>query len=123
MGDDITLLEFTDEQMAAANGDFDELWTRYVIAAGTYPGVDEDVNTIAQPNFLMVRDDLPEETIYEITKTIYENLAFLQGIHPATNAMSLDAAIAGLPLPLHPGAIRYYEEQGIEIPDRLRPAM
>lgn len=123
MGDDITLLEFTDEQMAAANGDFDELWTRYVIPAGTYPGVDEDVNTIAQPNFLMVRDDVPEETIYEITKTIYENLTFLQGIHPATNAMSLDVAIAGLPLPLHPGAIRYYEEQGITVPDRLKPDM
>ncbi|MEM1289117.1 MAG: TAXI family TRAP transporter solute-binding subunit [Pseudomonadota bacterium] len=123
MGDDITLLEFTDEQMAAANGDFDELWTRYVIPAGTYPGVEEDVNTIAQPNFLMVREDIPEETIYQITKTIYENLGFLQGIHPATNAMSLDAAIAGLPLPLHPGAIRYYEEAGLTIPDRLKPGM
>jgi hypothetical protein len=123
MGDDITLLEFTDEQMAAANGDFDALWTRYTIEAGTYPGVDEDVQTIAQPNFLMVRDDIDEETIYQITKTIYENLAFLGGIHPATQAMSLDAAIAGLPLPLHPGAIRYYEEAGLEIPDRLRPDM
>ncbi|MFK7791272.1 MAG: TAXI family TRAP transporter solute-binding subunit [Devosiaceae bacterium] len=123
MGDDITLLEFTDEQMAAANGDFDQLWTRYTIAAGTYPGVDEDVQTVAQPNFLMVRDDVPEETIYEITKTIYENLGFLQGIHPATNAMSLETAIGGLPLPLHPGAIRYFEEAGVDIPDRLRPAM
>jgi hypothetical protein len=123
MGDDITMLEFTDEQITAANGDFDELWTRYTIAAGTYPGVDEDIQTAAQPNFLMVRDDLPEETIYEITKTIYENLAFLQGIHPATSAMSLEAAIAGLPLPLHPGAIRYYEEAGLTIPDRLKPAM
>ncbi len=121
MGDDITILEFTEEQTVAANGAFGDLWTPYVIEAGTYPGQDEDVNTIAQPNFLMVREDLPEETIYEITKTIYENLGFLQGIHPATNAMSLDAAIAGLPLPLHPGAIRYYEEQGIEVPDSLRP--
>ena len=123
MGDDITLLEFTDEQVASANGDFDQLWTPYVIDAGTYPGVDEDVNTIAQPNFLMVRDDLPEETIYQITKTIYENLGFLQGIHPVTAAMSLEAAIAGLPLPLHPGAIRYYEEQGIDVPDRLKADM
>ncbi|MEM6712776.1 MAG: TAXI family TRAP transporter solute-binding subunit [Pseudomonadota bacterium] len=121
LGEDIALLEFTDEQMAQANGALGNLWTRYVIEAGTYPGVDEDVNTIAQPNFLAVRNDLPEETIYEITKTIYENLGFLQGIHPATNAMSLDVAIAGLPLPLHPGAIRYYEEQGITIPDSLRP--
>ncbi len=121
MGDQITMLEFTEEQAAEANGAFEDLWTPYVIEAGTYPGVDEDINTIAQPNFLAVRSDIPEETIYLITKTIYENLGFLQGIHPATRAMSIDTAITGLPVPLHPGAIRYYEEVGIEIPDRLRP--
>lgn len=122
-GDDITLLSFTPEQITAANGTFGDLWVPYTIAGGTYPGVDEDVVTIAQPNFLAVNADVPEETIYQITKTIYENLAFLQAIHPATSEMSLDVAIGGLPLTLHPGAIRYYEEAGLTIPDRLRPAM
>jgi TRAP-type uncharacterized transport system substrate-binding protein len=64
---------------------------------------------------------VPEVTVYLITKAIYENLPFLQAIHPATNAMSLDAALAGLPLPLHPGALRYYEEAGLTVADRLRP--
>ena len=59
--------------------------------------------------------------MYLITKTIYENLGFLQGIHPVTNAMSLDRALAGLPMPLHPGALRYYEEAGLDVPDTLRP--
>ena len=54
-----------------------------------------------------------------ITKTMYENLPFLQAIHPATKAMAIDSAIAGLPVPLHPCAQRYYEEVGIEIPARL----
>lgn len=121
IGDDLAVLEFTDEQMAQANGDFGSLWTRYVIPAGTYPGQEEDIDTIAQPNFLAVNADVPEETVYKITKTIYENLPFLQSIHPATNAMSLDSAIAGLPVPLHPGAVRYYEEQGMEIPEDIRP--
>ena len=120
MGDQITLLAFTAEQAARANGDFGELWVPYTIDGGTYPGVDDDVQTIAQPNFLAVRDDVPEETIYLITRTIYENLGFLQGIHPATKAMSIENAIAGLPLKLHPGAIRYYEEAGVSIPDRLK---
>ena len=44
--------------------------------------------------------DVPEETVYLITKAIFENLPFLQAIHPATNEMSLDVALAGLPLPL-----------------------
>ena len=117
-GDSVKFLEFTDEQLAQADGGR-ELWTRFVIPAGTYPGQTEDLNTIAQPNFLATHADLPEENVYQITKTIYENLPFLQAIHPATKAMALEQAIAGLPVPLHPGAARFYQEQGIDIPERL----
>ena len=117
-GDSVTPLEVTDEQLAAMDGGR-SLWTRYVIPAGTYPNQDADWNTIAQPNFLATNADLPEENVYMITKTIYENLPFLQAIHPATKAMALEKAIAGLPVPLHPGAARYYSEMGIDIPDRL----
>ena len=120
MGDDVKMLDFTDEELAKADAEKD-LWTRYVIPAGTYPGQAADINTIAQPNFLAVRSDVPEEHVYLITKTVYENLPFLQAIHPATKAMAIENAIGGIPLPLHPGAIRYYEEVGIEIPDRLKP--
>jgi TRAP transporter TAXI family solute receptor len=119
-GGDLTILNFTDEEIAEANSQF-ELWPPYEIPAGTYPGQDEAVQTIAQPNFLAVRDDVPEEDVYLITKTIYENLPFLQNIHAATKDMALDKAIGGLPMPLHPGALRFYEEQGIEVPDRLKP--
>ncbi|NMV42366.1 C4-dicarboxylate ABC transporter substrate-binding protein, partial [Vibrio parahaemolyticus] len=42
-----------------------------------------------------------------------------QGIHKATKAMAIEKAIAGLPVPLHPGAVRYYKEMGIEIPSDL----
>lgn len=122
MGDTIRVLDFTDEQMARANGDFDELWVRYVIPANTYPDQSQDIQTIAQPNFLAVDKDVSEEDVYQITKTMYENLDFLQNIHAATDVMSLEAAIGGLPLPLHPGAVRYYQEAGLTIPDRLMPA-
>ena len=118
MGDDLVLLDFTDEQAEKADGGLG-LWTRHVVPAGTYPGQDEDLNTIAQPNFLAVRADLPEEDVYMITQTIYENLPFLQGIHPATKAMSLENALNGLPMPLHPGAQRYFEEVGVSIPENL----
>lgn len=118
MGDGVTMLSFTEEELAAADGGRN-LWTPYTIPAGTYPGQDEDIMTIAQPNFLATHADVSEENVYLITKTIYENLPFLQAIHPATKAMMIDAAIAGLPVPLHPGAARYYAEVGIDIPDRL----
>ncbi|WP_407925440.1 TAXI family TRAP transporter solute-binding subunit [Geothermobacter ehrlichii] len=118
MGDKITVLDFTDEQMKQADGGFG-LWTRYVIPAGTYPGQTKEIRTIAQPNFLAVRADVDEDAVYQITKTIYENLPFLNAIHGATKAMAIEKAIVGLPLPLHPGAVRYYREVGIAIPEHL----
>ncbi|OOX27767.1 C4-dicarboxylate ABC transporter substrate-binding protein [Vibrio parahaemolyticus] len=118
LGKDISILSFTDEQIKQANGNY-KLWTKYDIPANTYPGLDKLITTIAQPNFLAVRDDISEEDVYQLTKAIYENLPFLQGIHKATKAMAIEKAISGLPLPLHPGAIRYYKEMGIEIPSEL----
>ncbi|WP_286220084.1 TAXI family TRAP transporter solute-binding subunit [Marinobacter apostichopi] len=118
LGDDITTLDFTAEQLAQVNSDF-ELWTPYTIPAGTYPNQDKDINTIAQPNIMAARADVSEEDVYQITKTIYANLPFLNNIHPATKAMALEKAIAGLPMPLHPGAARFYREQGLDIPERL----
>jgi len=121
VGDEVVLLGWTLEQVAQVNQIYDGLYYEYVIPADTYPNLSEDVTTVAQPNFLAVRADVDEEAVYLITRAMYENLPFLQNIHPATDAMSLDSAISGLPLPLHPGAIRYYEEAGLTIPDRLRP--
>ncbi|MDT8419860.1 MAG: TAXI family TRAP transporter solute-binding subunit [Desulfuromonadales bacterium] len=118
MGDDIVVLDFTDEQMKQADGGM-ELWTRYVIPAGTYPSQAKDINTIAQPNFLAARADVDEDAVYQITKSIYENLPFLNAIHGATKVMSVEKAIAGLPMPLHPGAAKYYQEVGVKIPARL----
>jgi len=118
MGSDIVVLDFTDEQMKQADGGM-ELWTRYVIPADTYPGQTKDINTIAQPNFLAARADVDEDAVYQITKAVYENLPFLNAIHSATKVMAVEKAIAGLPMPLHPGAAKYYQEVGIKIPDRL----
>ncbi len=113
-----TILDVSAEQLAAMDGGRN-LWVPYTIAAGTYPGQDKDISTIAQPNFLAVNDSVDEEHVYQLTKTMYENLGFLQAIHPATKAMTVEAAMAGLPVPLHPGAARYYKELGLDIPERL----
>mgnify|MGYP002831943177 CR=1 FL=1 len=120
MGGDITTLDFTEEQLKKVNSEFD-LWTPYEIPAETYPNQTEAINTIAQPNILAVRADVPADHVYALTKAMYENLPFLNNIHPATKAMALEKAIAGLPMPLHEGAARYFKEQGLEIPERLQP--
>ena len=96
-----------------------ELWTPYTIKAGTYPGQDTDVTTIAQPNFLAVNASVAENHVYLLTKAFTKIYRFLQAIHKATKAMDKDSAMAGLPLPLHPGAVKYYKEIGLTVPDRL----
>ncbi len=116
--DKIKVLDFNEKDLKKINDNY-PVWTPFTIKAGTYPGQDKDINTIAQPNLLVVTKDTPEETVYLLTKTIYENLPFLNTVHKATKAMSLEKAIAGLPMPLHPGAAKFYKEKGINIPANL----
>lgn len=113
-----SILNVTADQLAMMDGGRN-LWVPYTIAAGTYPGQAADISTIAQPNFLAVNDSVDEEHVYLLTKTMYENLGFLQAIHPATKAMAVEKAMAGLPVPLHPGAARYYKEMGLKVPAHL----
>jgi hypothetical protein len=116
--DEVVILAFSDAQLAAADAGLD-LWSRYVIAAGTYPQQKEDIATAATPAFLAVRADIEEAVVYQITKAIYHYLPFLQLIHKALLDTSLDNALTGLPVPLHPGALRYYREVGLPVPDKL----
>ena len=91
----------------------------YELEPGTYPYQEEAITTAYSPNVLVVRDDVSEEIVYNLTKLLWENLSTLQEIHSATKSMNLDVALTGIPVPLHPGALRYYQEQGVEIPDHL----
>ncbi len=118
MGDELTLLNFTEQDLIDINRRYD-LWDWYEFPADTYPNQSEPVRSIASPNVLAARSDVPEEVVYQITKTIWENLSALQEIHAATKDMQLQRAVRGLGAPLHPGAIRYYRERGLEIPERL----
>lgn len=120
VGEDLTLLSFTQEQVDQVNARY-PLWSQYVIPGGTYPNLDETIDSIAHPNVLAVRDDISDEAVYQITRAIFENLASLHEIHKATREVTLEKALDGLGAPLHPGAIRYYRERGLEIPPELVP--
>ncbi len=82
-----------------------------MIPAGTYDN-EEDVETVAVKSILITRDDLSEELVYNITKTIFENLDALVGTHNAAKKISLDTVRDGMPVPLHPGAEKYFNELG-----------
>jgi len=116
--DKFTILNVTADEAKKMDGGR-LLWTPYTIKAGTYPGQGTDIQTVAQPNFLAVNASVDDNHVYLLTKTMYENLPFLQAIHPATKVMAVEQAMAGLPVPLHPGAAKYYKEVGLDIPSHL----
>ncbi|PCJ28018.1 MAG: C4-dicarboxylate ABC transporter substrate-binding protein [SAR86 cluster bacterium] len=116
--DRITILNFSEEELAAINQQY-PLWDSYELAAGTYPYQDETVTTASSSNVLVARDDVPEEIVYQFTKLLWDNLATLQEIHQATRNMRIEDALKGIAVPLHPGALRYYRELQIEIPEHL----
>ena len=120
MGNDITLLEFSDAELQAINSK-DALWDHYTLEPGTYPYQEQSITTASSSNVLIVRDDVDEEVVYQLTRLLWENLATLQEIHSATRSMSLQTALRGVAVPLHPGALRYYREQNLEIPANLVP--
>ncbi len=84
----------------------------YTIPGGTYQGFDEDIDTIACTITLTVDESVDEETVYQITRCIWENQEEVKQIADSLKWMSQDTAINGLGVPLHPGAERYYKEIG-----------
>jgi TRAP transporter TAXI family solute receptor len=85
------------------------------IPADTYPGQSEDVEVVVVPNVLVVNGEMDEQLAYDITRIMFEGQADLAAAHPAANDLTLENAVQNSPIPYHPGAIRYYEEQGVTI--------
>ncbi|MBZ9799664.1 TAXI family TRAP transporter solute-binding subunit [Mesorhizobium sp. ES1-4] len=83
------------------------------IPAGTYQGQTEDVPTLAITNILVTRSDLSDDEAYQMTKQLFEHLDQMVAAHSAAKSIKLEDAVKGLPIPLHPGAERYYKEKGL----------
>lgn len=85
------------------------------IPANTYGGQTSDVNTAAVVNFLVTHEGMKEETVYQMTKQIFENLPEIASSHSAGKAIKLESALEGMSVPLHPGAARYFKEKGLKV--------
>jgi TRAP transporter TAXI family solute receptor len=91
-------------------------YVKQTIPANTYTGQTQPVQTAAVVNYLVTHSDVKEETVYQMTKTIYESLPELAAAHAAARDIKLESALAGMPVPLHPGAERFFKEKGISKP-------
>ncbi|RVQ05524.1 TAXI family TRAP transporter solute-binding subunit [Sinorhizobium meliloti] len=83
------------------------------VPAGTYQGQDSDVQTVAVVNFLVTHSEVSDETAYQMTKQLFENIPALTAAHKAAENIRTEDALKGMPIPLHPGAERYYKEKGL----------
>ncbi|WP_333803647.1 TAXI family TRAP transporter solute-binding subunit [Sulfurospirillum sp.] len=84
-----------------------------IIPANTYEGQTADVKTVSVQNFLVTHSGVSEQTVYTMTKTMFENLDQMVAAHAAAKGINLANAAKNPPAPLHPGAERYYKEMGI----------
>ncbi|MBN0167677.1 TAXI family TRAP transporter solute-binding subunit [Pseudomonas aeruginosa] len=83
------------------------------IPAGTYDGQEQDVPTVAIDNILVSHSGVSDELAYQMTKLMFDNLPRLVTAHAAAKDIALDKAAKNLPIPLHPGAERFYKEKGV----------
>ncbi|MEM7566717.1 MAG: TAXI family TRAP transporter solute-binding subunit, partial [Pseudomonadota bacterium] len=120
-GDGVTILEFTDAQLAKIDAAYPGLYYQTTIPAEAYPGQSEPVTTAEYANLMVVDADVSDDVAYAFVAAVFDNLEAVHAIHPAAQKIRLETALDGLSVPLHPGAARYYEEQGIAVPDRLKP--
>jgi TRAP transporter TAXI family solute receptor len=82
------------------------------IPANTYQGVAQDTKTAGIVNFLITSQNVSDQTAYYMTKHLFENLPALVATHSAAKNINIDKALTGMPVPLHPGAAKYYKEKG-----------
>ena len=112
-GTDITLLSMSDEEIAKTKR------TKLVIPAGTYAGVDSDVATTSLPVVAYTTTAMDDDTAYLITKAYWAQKAALGASAAWWNGVSPDM-LANIKGKLHPGALKYYAEAGIAVPDALK---
>jgi len=85
----------------------------FTLEAGTYDGQDYDVNEFAYSVFLVVSNDLEEDLVYEMAKSIYENPEELVTLHPTMKESNLDYISRNDLAPWHPGVVKYFKEKGV----------
>ena len=83
------------------------------LPANTYPDQTNSISSYRLGNVLLIRADVPEEIVYQATKTVMENLDHMATVHPAWKRVSTDSILGGFNAPLHPGALRYYREANV----------
>jgi len=104
-----------DEAADAMNKKYGPLYVKSVIPAGSYPGQDKANAEVDVWNILVSSDKMSDQMAYTIVKTLFEKKPELVAVHREAQNIELKSQPQGSPIPFHPGARKYFEEQGIKV--------
>jgi hypothetical protein len=110
----IGLVSLSDEEIEQVITKY-PYYTKEIIPANTYKGVETETQALAVMCFLGVDSQVDEEAIYQFTKQLWEpkNVKRIQEVHEKAKFITPESALDGISIPLHPGAERYYREAGL----------
>ncbi|MDR3161284.1 MAG: TAXI family TRAP transporter solute-binding subunit [Spirochaetaceae bacterium] len=111
IGKDIILLEIDDAHAAQLMKEF-PFYTQYPVPGGSYRGVSQDTKTLAVKATFIVSNKLSEETVYQLTKNLFESRAEIISAHAKGTELSPPYGVGGISIPFHPGAAKYFREIG-----------
>ncbi|TFJ91275.1 TAXI family TRAP transporter solute-binding subunit [Lentibacillus salicampi] len=113
---DIRVLSLSDEIISNLTSEY-SYYTERTIKADLYAdyGQEEDITTVAVMAILVVDSELPEDVVYNMTKDMFENKDALEAAHDRGSDITLETATDGMSIDLHPGAAKYYEEEGVSV--------
>jgi TRAP transporter TAXI family solute receptor len=103
------------EAAAAMNAKYGPLYAKGTIPAGSYSGQDKPSDNVDVWNILITNDKMSDPMAYSIVKTLFEKKADLVAVHKEAENIDLKNQAVGSPIPFHPGAKKYLEEQGIKV--------
>jgi len=89
-------------------------YSKEKVPAGVYKGIDKDVPTVAVLAILVAKAELEEDVVYKITKAMFENTKNIEMAHAKGKEVKLEKALIGMPIPIHPGAGKFFKEEGIK---------
>jgi TRAP transporter TAXI family solute receptor len=108
---EVAILEIDDAHAAQLSRDY-PFYTQFPIPAGSYGGQNAAVMTLAVKATFIVSNGLSEETVYQLTKALFENKAQIEAAHAKGKELSTSYAVEGISVPFHPGAAKYLKEIG-----------
>ena len=114
LNNEIEVVEVDDEVFATLSEKYG-FYTQQTVPAGTYTGVDVDKKTVAVMATFIVDNDLTEDTVYAMTKAIFENKDAITAVHAKGKELDVNNAVQGIPseVPMHAGAVKYFKEAGV----------